>query len=117
MNHYLEFESINENLEVWRGEMLIASAESAVLLNEIGGFGYLPIYYFNKNDINLKLITKISYTSYCYLKGNADFWCLSNQMNSNTNSIWSYPNPLPKAEILRDLIAFAPQSFEIKRSK
>lgn len=70
-----------------------------------------PTYYIPQCDIDMSLLIKLSAKkSICEWKGNAIYWALKIK---NTLSIaWSYPNPFPEFELLKDYLAFYPQHLD-----
>lgn len=70
-----------------------------------------PTYYIPKVDIDMNTLSTISdKTSICEWKGNAMYWTLKAMRDRPV--AWSYPNPFPAFEALKDHIAFYPQHLE-----
>ncbi|MFD2562332.1 DUF427 domain-containing protein [Aquimarina rubra] len=70
-----------------------------------------PTYYIPKGDVQMAMLTSIrSKTSLCEWKGNAVYWTLKTGIDRPV--AWSYPNPFPEFEVLKDHIAFYPQHLE-----
>ncbi len=70
-----------------------------------------PTYYIPKSDINMSVLVRISEkTSMCEWKGSAVYWVLKTMTDRPV--AWSYPNPFPEFEELKDHIAFYPQHLD-----
>lgn len=71
-----------------------------------------PSYYIPRADIAVDLLRASSNSSFCEWKGNASYWNLNVGGEIFANVGWSYANPSPDFETLRDHIAFYAGPFE-----
>ncbi len=70
-----------------------------------------PTYYIPQDDVEMDLLEQIpGKSSYCEWKGEASYWGLKENMNRPV--AWSYANPFPEFEELKDYLAFYPQHLE-----
>lgn len=109
MKHYLIFEFPKLKVEIWHGDQRLASSLSPTLLKEIGGLGHQPIYYFDKDEVELDIFKKNNLHMFCYLKGRSSFWSFKNF----EQAIWSYSKTNLEAKAIEGKIAFDPRVFEV----
>ncbi|OUR99515.1 hypothetical protein A9Q84_00410 [Halobacteriovorax marinus] len=109
MDHYLIFEHPKEQIEVWLGNTLLAKSSSTLLLKEIGGLGYPPVYYFDPKDVRTAELKQNEKKLFCYLKGESTFWSI----DEFDLAIWSYLQTYDEAKPLEGKIAFSPKVFEV----
>lgn len=65
-----------------------------------------PVYYLPPADVNLSLLAPAPGSSYCEWKGVARYWDLVAGQERLPKLAWSYPDPTPAFEALRDHLAF-----------
>jgi uncharacterized protein (DUF427 family) len=63
-------------------------------------------HYFPREDVDTSVLEKSPTTTECPWKGTAHYYTLDVDGERNTNAAWYYPDPKPKAETIRDRIAF-----------
>ena len=81
----------------WNGAT-IADSNATILLD-----GY---HYFPPDSVARDFLQETTQTSVCPWKGKARYFTLSVNGSVNPNAAWTYPDPKPKAEHIRDHIAF-----------
>jgi len=67
-----------------------------------------PVYYIPPEDIRMDYFTLTSRSTYCEFKGAARYYTIAVGDRTAENVAWSYPNPSPGYESLRDYIALYP---------
>lgn len=65
-----------------------------------------PVYYLPPDDIRMEYLTATSRSTFCEFKGAARYWTLRAGERAVENAAWSYPNPAPGFEAIRDHLAF-----------
>lgn len=91
----------------YQGKTISDSSDTLALLETASP----PTYYIPQCDIDMGTLVKLpGKTSMCEWKGNAIYWALKTIIDRPV--AWSYPNPFPEFEILRNHIAFYPQHLE-----
>lgn len=65
-----------------------------------------PVYYIPQADIRMGVIKQTPRQTYCEFKGAASYWTLSVGNRTESNVAWSYPNPQPGFEAIKDHLAF-----------
>jgi uncharacterized protein (DUF427 family) len=67
-----------------------------------------PVYYIPPEDVRLDWMTQARQTSVCEFKGTASYWALTVNRQQSVNAAWSYANPSPGYEAIKDYLAFYP---------
>ncbi|MGQ9888916.1 MAG: DUF427 domain-containing protein [Aggregatilineales bacterium] len=65
-----------------------------------------PVYYLPPADIRMEYLTPTGRSTYCEFKGAARYWTLRVGDRAAENVAWSYPDPAPGFEAIRDYLAF-----------
>ena len=63
-------------------------------------------HYFPRDSVDAALLRDSATTTVCPWKGVAHYYGLEVDGAENPNAAWYYPDPKPKAEQIRDRIAF-----------
>jgi len=82
---------------IWNGQVI---AESDDLVNIENN------YYFPKSSLEEKFIQKSDTTSHCPWKGDANYYSLKVDGETNTDAVWYYENPSDAAKVIKDRVAF-----------
>lgn len=70
-----------------------------------------PTYYIPRSDVDMGALVEMpGKSSMCEWKGNAKYWALKTIKDRSV--AWSYSNPFPEFEALKDYMAFYPQLLE-----
>lgn len=93
---------------VFAGEV-IADSTDALVLHETR---LPPVYYFPRKDVRMDLLQRTEHRTHCPFKGNASYWTLAAGDQVAENAVWSYENPLPDAQAIRDYVAFTWDAME-----
>jgi uncharacterized protein (DUF427 family) len=65
-----------------------------------------PSYYLPWDDVAKHLLQPAAGGSFCEWKGLASYWTLVDGDRRLAGAAWSYPHPLPGAEVLAGRVAF-----------
>ncbi len=65
-----------------------------------------PVYYIPQEDIQMAYVTQTPRKTFCEFKGAASYWTVKVGERVVENAAWSYANPLPGYEAMRDHLAF-----------
>jgi uncharacterized protein (DUF427 family) len=84
------------------GDMEVARTTRAVMALETA---HPPTFYLPWDDVNQSVFQQAGGGSFCEWKGPAQYWSLVNGTNALPKIAWSYPSPLPGAEIIQDCVA------------
>jgi uncharacterized protein (DUF427 family) len=91
------------------GEVEVARSLSAITVLETA---HPPSFYLPLSDVARQLLMPAPGASLCEWKGAARYWTLVAGGRRLERVAWSYPEPLPGAEVLRDRVAFYPAALE-----
>ena len=69
-----------------------------------------PVFYIPPQDVELSLLSMSRRSSFCEFKGEASYWDLPTAGLDLVG--WSYANPSPGFETIRDWMAFYPSKVE-----
>lgn len=81
----------------------VADSRRAMLLQESG---LQPIYYFPPQDVRADLLEPSDKHTHCPKKGEASYYTVRSGEKVVRDAAWYYPDPLPGAPQIKDLIAF-----------
>jgi uncharacterized protein (DUF427 family) len=98
---YLEHTPKRIRVEV--GGEVIADSRNAFILHESG---LQPAYYFPPEDVRTEVMTPTDRHTHCPKKGDASYYTITTGGETVENGAWYYPDPLPDAPFLKDLVAF-----------
>jgi uncharacterized protein (DUF427 family) len=82
---------------------IVAETRSALRVCETAS---PPCYYVPPEDVRTDLVEPAAGRSYCEWKGSARYWTVRVGDRVSDRAAWSYPDPNPAFEALRDYIAF-----------
>jgi uncharacterized protein (DUF427 family) len=99
----LYLEPTPKRIRVQVGGETIADSRRAMLLHESG---LQPIYYFPPDDVRWDVPEPSDRHTPCPKKGQASYFTLRVGEHVVENGAWHYPDPIPDAPPIKDLIAF-----------
>jgi uncharacterized protein (DUF427 family) len=67
-----------------------------------------PVYYFPPEDFLPGTLVATARSSFCELKGAARYFTVTAGGERAEGAAWSYPDPTPPFEVIRDHVAFYP---------
>ncbi len=67
-----------------------------------------PAWYLPPEDVRLDLLEPSARRSFCEWKGTARYWTLRVGERCAEDAAWSYPDPTPGFQTIRDHLAFYP---------
>ena len=91
------------------GDEVIGESRRALRVLETS---HPPVYYLPMADLRMDLIEPASGSSWCEYKGEAAYWTVRVGDRMLERVGWSYPQPSPGFEALRDHIAFYAAPFD-----
>jgi uncharacterized protein (DUF427 family) len=71
-----------------------------------------PGYYIPPEDVDPDSVLASTRTSFCEWKGEARYWSVRAGDRLAKDAAWSYPEPYPEFEIIRDYFAFYPRRMD-----
>ena len=94
-------------IEVWFGEILIASSRQTFRVMETA---HPPSFYIPPDDVIRKALIGASGRSICEWKGSARYWSLTYAPELSIVG-WSYPEPAPAFNKIRGYFTFYPAAL------
>jgi uncharacterized protein (DUF427 family) len=94
-------------VEVYYGNQAVASSNETYRVLETAS---PPSFYIPPKDVNWELISVTPGSSVCEWKGVAKYWTLSSNPKVGVVG-WSYSDPTPAFEQIRDYISFYPAAL------
>ena len=99
----LYLEPTPKRIRVEVGGEVIADSRRAMMLHESG---LQPLYYFPPEDVRADVLEPTERHTHCPKKGDASYYTIRVGDEVVENGAWYYPDPLPGAPPIKDLIAF-----------
>jgi uncharacterized protein (DUF427 family) len=91
-------------VEVRSGDILLAHSSRTYRVLETAS---PPVYYIPQQDIDMQHLKLTRGSSICEWKGRARYWGLASDPQGTAVG-WSYPEPTPAFQDIKDYIAFFP---------
>jgi uncharacterized protein (DUF427 family) len=82
---------------IWNGQVIAESDNTLVVESN---------HYFPPASVNKAFLTPSETKTTCAWKGEASYYHITVDGEKNRDAAWYYPNPKPKAEHIKDHIAF-----------
>jgi uncharacterized protein (DUF427 family) len=102
-------EDTSEHVRVIFGGETIAETRRAKRVLETSG---PPTYYIPPDDVRREFLVPTSRTTVCEWKGQAAYFTLRRGDALASEAAWSYPDPKPAFEAIKDYLAFYPGRVE-----
>jgi uncharacterized protein (DUF427 family) len=103
MVDYITIRKAEGSWSVRAGGAVLGESSNALELVE---GEYPPVIYFPRADIAMAFLDESDKTSHCPHKGDARYFSVVTKSRTLENVVWSYEDPKPVAEKLRDYLAF-----------
>ncbi len=103
-------EQVPRTVVVRVGETVIADTTASVRVLETAS---PPTYYIPPSDVRIELLRPARGVSRCEWKGTAQYWSVRTQEGERVEeAAWSYSEPFPDFEELRNYLAFYPNRVD-----
>jgi uncharacterized protein (DUF427 family) len=83
----------------------VASSDRAVRVLETS---HPPVFYVPLDDVASDALEGSATTTFCEFKGRASYYTLGVDDRTSVDAAWTYLEPSPGYEVLRDMVAFYP---------
>jgi uncharacterized protein (DUF427 family) len=108
--HTITITQGNAHVVVTLGGTKLAESDRPVLLDETG----LPTrYYLPRADVRTDLLRSTDSHTTCPFKGVASYWSAEVDGDVHEDLVWSYPDPIPQATQIADLLCFYPDRVQL----
>lgn len=74
---------------------------------------YPTVFYIPREDARMDLMTSSEHQTYCPYKGAATYFTLGPEPGNGLNAVWSYQDPYPAMELIREHVAFYTDQVEL----
>ena len=101
--HWLHHEVSPRWIRVTFNGENIADSKRVMLVRETG---FLPVYYFPRDDVRSQRLVASAYRSQDPFKGEATYWSVAVGDRQADDAAWSYPTPLKEWPEIGDYVGF-----------
>ena len=91
------------------GSVIVAESTGSIRILETSS---PPVFYIPEKDIDMSKLREGTGSSLCEWKGPAKYWTVFTDEAVLENVGWSYPEPFPGYEQIKDFISFYPARLE-----
>ena len=102
-------ESVSRRVRVEFSGRLLAETSRALRVCETAS---PPAYYIPPADVDMAALVPTARSSFCEWKGVARYWAVQGGGRLAMDAGWSYPEPDPGYEVIRDYLAFYPRRMD-----
>lgn len=111
--HFMQIQETDDLITATLQDQQLARSNRALKVKEVGYDIYDPVIYFPREDVEMSVLMQNSKTTHCPLKGDTAYFDFKCETKAQQNIAWSYTQPIPIAEALRDYIAFDARHVKI----
>lgn len=102
-------EDVDKRIRVVFNGVTIADTHRAKRVLETS---HPPVYYIPPEDIKMQHLSPTKRTTFCEWKGQAQYYTVAVQDKQASSAAWSYPEPTPDFEPIKDYVAFYANSMD-----
>lgn len=88
---------------------VIADTRDALTLRE---GSYSGVQYIPRKDVDMTQLERTAHSTYCPYKGDCSYFSLPAGGARSVNGVWSYEQPYPSVEAIREHLAFYPDRVD-----
>jgi len=100
-DYAVDIEPAPETISVSIDGQEIARTDAALLVTETR---HADVFYLPRDDVDMSDFVPTEHQTYCPFKGHARYW----SVHGEDNVVWSYEDPYPEVEGLKDYLSFYP---------
>lgn len=89
---------------------VIADTGDALILREAD---LRPVVYFPRQDVSMEFFSRTDRSTHCPYKGDASYYTILMDGRFAENAVWTYDEPYPAMEQIRERLAFYPDKVEL----
>lgn len=97
----LVFVEAGTRIRALRDGVVLADSDAALIVRELS---HARVYYFPRGDVALDTLTRVTQTSHCPRKGDANYFAFGGA--DGPALAWTYETPIEKAAPLQNYVAF-----------
>jgi uncharacterized protein (DUF427 family) len=102
-SHPISIEPHNGHIVITHRGRVIADTRDALTLRESV---YPAVHYIPRNDVDMTVLERTEYATYCPYKGDASYYSISVDGERADNAIWTYEAPHDAVAAIKDHVAF-----------
>jgi uncharacterized protein (DUF427 family) len=88
---------------------VVADTRNALTLREAT---YPPVEYIPRKDVDFSQLERRDHATYCPYKGDCSYYSIPAGGKKSVNEVWSYQDPFPAVEQIREHVAFYPDRVD-----
>jgi uncharacterized protein (DUF427 family) len=108
-DHPITIAANGKRVRVTFGGKVIADTTRALTLQEAS---YPPVQYIPRVDTDMSALRATAHHTYCPYKGDASYFTIQANGRSADNAVWSYEQPYPAVEGIKEYLAFYPNKVD-----
>ena len=108
-DHPISIERNSARVVVSVAGRVIADTRNALTLREAD---YSPVQYIPREDVDLSQLKPTDHVTYCPYKGDCSYFSVPAGRKKSVNAVWTYENPFPAVEQIREHVAFYPDRVD-----
>jgi uncharacterized protein (DUF427 family) len=108
-DHPITIERNRNRVVVKAAGRVVADTRDALTLREAG---YAPVYYIPRKDVDMTLLERTDYETYCPYKGECAYFNVRSGGARSANAVWSYEAPYEAVALIKDHLAFYPDRVD-----
>jgi uncharacterized protein (DUF427 family) len=108
-DHPITISPSAKRVRVTFGGTIIADTAKALTLKEAS---YPAVQYIPRADVKMDLLKATAHSSHCPYKGDASYFSIVTDGKSAENAVWSYEQPFPAMNEIKDYLAFYPSRVD-----
>jgi uncharacterized protein (DUF427 family) len=108
-DHPISIELNRSRVVVSVAGRVIADTRKALTLREAA---YPPVHYIPIEDVDFSQLERTDHVTYCPYKGDCNYYSIPAGGEKSVNAVWSYEDPFPAVELIREHVAFYPERVD-----
>src|ERR1700748_1796674 len=108
-DHPITIERNLKRVVVSVGDVVLADSRDALILREAG---YPAVQYIPRKDVDMTLLERSAYVTYCPYKGNCAYFSIPSGGERAINAVWTYEAPYDAVAAIRNHLAFYPDKVD-----
>ncbi len=102
-DYRVDLEPNGDRVRVFVGDQSIADSQRTLLVKETK---HDAVVYFPREDVRMDLLERTAHETFCPFKGEASYWTVRVAGRVEENAVWTYEDPFPEVQGLRDYVSF-----------
>lgn len=99
----------SEHVQVIFNDQILVDTHRAIRILETS---HPPVYSFPPEDVRREFLSPSARRTFCEFKGQAQYWTVQIDGQIAKDAVWSYPDPTPEFESIRDYLSVYPSRMD-----